>query len=210
MNMKYKLYAKLALAGGFLIASAVPSNTFANTMEQEFYPLADVNSYETILDEQLLKEARPLQKSLNMIDVTAKSEAFPARRIYQISDQEFRILSRIVEAEATDKDMKSKILVANVVINRWKSKEFPDSIAGVVFQRDHGAVQFSPTADGRYDSVNVTESSRESVDRALKGEDYSQGALYFVERSLADPENVSWFDRSLTRLFEYEGHAFYK
>ena len=56
----------------------------------------------------------------------------------------------------------------------------------------------------------MTESSRESVERALTGEDYSEGALYFVERSIADPENVSWFDRALTKLFEYEGHAFYK
>ena len=119
-------------------------------------------------------------------------------------------MSRIVEAEATDKDIKSKILVANVVLNRLKSEDFPDSIEGVVFQRENGAVQFSPTADGRYYSVNVTESSRESVERALTGEDYSEGALYFVERSIADPENVSWFDRALTKLFEYEGHAFYK
>ena len=134
----------------------------------------------------------------------------PAKRIYEISNTDFNILSRIVEAEATDKDIKSKILVANVVLNRLKSEDFPDSIEGVVFQRENGAVQFSPTADGRYYSVNVTESSRESVERALTGEDYSEGALYFVERSIADPENVSWFDRALTKLFEYEGHAFYK
>lgn len=210
MNMNYKLYARLAVASGLILASAFPARISAKTFENGWNQLAVSKSYETVLSERLKEEAEPLQETLDQIDVTAKAESFPAKRIYDISDQEFNILTRIVEAEATDKDMKSKILVANVVLNRWKSSQFPDTIEEVVFQRENGAVQFSPTADGRYYSVDITKSSVESVDRALKGEDYSEGALYFVERSLADPDNVSWFDRSLTRLFEYEGHAFYK
>lgn len=130
--------------------------------------------------------------------------------ITKLSKKDYNILTRIVEAEATDKDKKSKILVANVILNRLKNKEFPDTVEEVVFQRVGGAVQFSPVADGRYYSVPIQESTRESVDRALAGEDYSDGALYFVERSLADSDNVSWFDRSLTWLFEYQGHEFYK
>lgn len=130
--------------------------------------------------------------------------------ITKLSKKEYNILTRIVEAEATDKDKKSKILVANVILNRMKDKEFPDTVEEVVFQRVNGAVQFSPVADGRYYSVPIQKSTRESVDRALAGEDYSEGALYFVERSLADADNVSWFDRALTWLFEYQGHEFYK
>ena len=129
---------------------------------------------------------------------------------HEVTTRERSILERIVEAEATDKDKKSKILVANVILNRVRSEEFPDSIEAVVFQRENGKVQFSPTADGRYDSVHVTESTKESVERALEGEDYSEGALYFVEKTIANPKNVSWFEQSLTRLFTYEGHSFYK
>lgn len=208
--MNHKWYIRLAAAGIFLIASTIQSNISAETLESDLHELSAVKSYEKILDNKIAAETEPLQKSLEQVDVTAKISTLPAKRIYEISNTDFNILSRIVEAEATDKDIKSKILVANVVLNRLKSEDFPDSIEGVVFQRENGAVQFSPTADGRYYSVNVTESSRESVERALTGEDYSEGALYFVERSIADPENVSWFDRALTKLFEYEGHAFYK
>lgn len=208
--MDNRLYGKLISVSILFIAAAVPVTISAKTLETGWKELSAVESYETILDQKIASEAEPLQKSLEQMDVMAKISTFPAKRIYEISDTDFNILSRIVEAEATDKDMKSKILVANVVLNRWKSGEFPDSIEGVVFQREHGAVQFSPTADGRYYSVHVTESSRESVERALTGEDYSEGALYFVERSIADPDNVSWFDRALTKLFEYQGHAFYK
>ncbi|MDO4169971.1 MAG: cell wall hydrolase [Lachnospiraceae bacterium] len=208
--MNYKLYAGLATAGLLILASAIPSTISAETLEDGLQELSAVESYERILDDKIVKEAEPLQESLAKIDLTTRVQSLPAKRLYNISDTDFQVLSRIVEAEATDKDMKSKILVANVILNRWKSGEFPDTIQEVVFQRENGAVQFSPTADGRYYSVHVTESSRESVDRALKGEDYSEGALYFVERSIADPKNVSWFDRALTKLFEYQGHAFYK
>ncbi|MDO4942532.1 MAG: cell wall hydrolase [Lachnospiraceae bacterium] len=208
--MDNRLYLRLASVSILLIAAAVPVTISAKTLETGLQELSVAESYETILDKKIASEAEPLQKSLEQIDVMAKISSFPAKRIYHISDTDFNILSRIVEAEATDKDIKSKILVANVVLNRWKSGEFPDSIEGVVFQRENGAVQFSPTADGRYYSVHVTESSKESVERALTGEDYSEGALYFVERSIADPDNVSWFDSALTKLFEYQGHAFYK
>lgn len=129
---------------------------------------------------------------------------------YYLSEKEYAILTRIVEAEATDKDMKSKILVANVVLNRMKDEEFPDTVEGVVFQRVAGVVQFSPIADGRYYRVTVTEETKESVDRALLGEDYSEGALYFMERSMSDQNSVAWFDRELTWLFKYQGHEFYR
>ena len=80
-----------------------------------------------------------------------------------VTQRERSILERIVEAEATDKDEKSKILVANVILNRVRSKEFPNSIEAVVFQRVYGKVQFSPTADGRYESVHITKSTKRST-----------------------------------------------
>ncbi len=103
--------------------------------------------------------------------------------------------------KATDKDEKSKILVANVILNRVRSKEFPNSIEAVVFQRAYGKVQFSPTADGRYESVHITKSTKRSVKKALEdGIDYSEGALYFVEKTMANPKNVSWFDEGTYQI----------
>ena len=128
----------------------------------------------------------------------------------RLSEKEYHILTRIVEAEATGLDKKSKILVANVVLNRMKHQAFPDTVEDVVFQNVNGAVQFSPVADGRYYSVKITEATKEAVDRALAGEDYSQGALYFMERTMSDKSNVRWFDSCLTKLFQYQGHEFYK
>lgn len=122
-------------------------------------------------------------------------------------ESEYEMLCRIVEAEATGQDTEAKLIVANVILNRVKSSQFPNSIEGVIFQHRGRVYQFSPISDGRYYSVRVTDSTREAVNRAMAGEDNSQGALYFVSPKYG---NTSWFDRNLNFLFYYGGHNFYK
>ncbi|HIX69003.1 MAG TPA: cell wall hydrolase [Candidatus Anaerostipes excrementavium] len=189
-----------------------------NVCASEFMQLPKESSVtvEHLVQTKLLNEQRDyllqvqLASKINLEKQVKEKPVYVPGTTHEVTTRERSILERIVEAEATDKDKKSKILVANVILNRVRSEEFPDSIEAVVFQRENGKVQFSPTADGRYDSVHVTESTKESVERALEGEDYSEGALYFVEKTIANPKNVSWFEQSLTRLFTYEGHSFYK
>lgn len=128
---------------------------------------------------------------------------------YQLSDKDYEALLRIVEAEAGGEDQNGKLLVANVVLNRVNSSKFPDTVWDVVMQKEQGIAQFSPTVDGRYQSVSVSEDTIEAVERALYGEDISQGALYFCAREKADSENLQWFDRKLTKLFAYGNHEFF-
>ncbi|WWR17246.1 cell wall hydrolase [Lachnospiraceae bacterium JLR.KK008] len=128
---------------------------------------------------------------------------------FSFTDNEFQILCRIVEAEAGGEDMNGRILVANVILNRVESQSFPNTIEGVVFQKNNGTFQFSPIRDGRYQNVKVSEETKEAVQRALLGEDYSKGALYFVSRKGAAPDKMRWFDNHLTRLFQYGGHEFF-
>lgn len=123
--------------------------------------------------------------------------------------EDYEALLRIVEAEAGCEDMKGRILVANVVLNRVEDPIFPDTVKQVVLQRENGVSQFSPVGNGRYYSVKVSAETQEAVDRALRGEDYSCGALYFAARKYADPERMKWFDTHLTKLFAYGGHEFF-
>ncbi len=127
-----------------------------------------------------------------------------------VSTSDRVILERIVEAEAGGEDHKGKVLVANVVLNRVKSKSFPSTVEEVVFAHNGSTYQFSPIYDGRYYTVDVSKETKKAVEDALNGNDPSQGALYFMERAYADPDNASWFDRCLTRLFGYRCHEFYK
>lgn len=140
---------------------------------------------------------------------TQKSEE-KKKYVINASDDDVKILQRIVEAEATGEDMKGKILVANVIINRVKDDDFPNSIEAVVFQKNGSTYQFSPIKDQRYWSVKVTSETKKAVERALEGEDYSKGALYFSARSKADKNSMSWFDNNLHYLFQYGGHEFFR
>lgn len=128
-----------------------------------------------------------------------------------LSKKDKAVLLRIVEAEATDEDVKGRMLVANVVLNRVKCKtEFPDNVTDVVFDKTGGVYQFSPIQDGRYWSVSISEKTKTAVERVLQGEDCSKGALYFMARKYADSDNVVWFDNSLTWLFAHGQHEFFK
>lgn len=124
----------------------------------------------------------------------------------QLSEEDYDCLLRIVEAEAGICDEKGKILVANVVLNRMETTEFPDTVREVVYQ-DH---QFSPVSSGRIDRVTITDETVEAVRKALEGTDYSEGALFFVARKHAEEKNLNWFDNSLEFLFEHDGHEFFK
>ena len=126
-----------------------------------------------------------------------------------MSDEDYETLLKIVEAEAGGEDEVGKILVANVIFNRMKNPEFPSTVTEVVWQNVAGSPQFSPTADGRINTVTVSEETREAVNKAIDGEDYSKGALYFVEESTADQDNVKWFKSDLKFLFKHGVHAFY-
>ncbi len=128
---------------------------------------------------------------------------------YTLSKEDYEVLLKIVEAEAGGEDITGKMLVAGVVMNRVESNKFPDTVKGVVFQRENGVAQFSPIADGRYDKVTVSEETKEAVEKVLYGEDITKGALYFASRKYADPEKMKWFDNSLTLLFSYGGHEFF-
>lgn len=136
----------------------------------------------------------------------AAAEAVRAFSVISFSDQDYEVLKRIVEAEAGGCDMQGRILVANVILNRVRDVEFPSTITDVVYQRS----QFSPVSDGRLNSCSVSEKTVEAVNWALSGEDYSQGALFFMNRIRSRSGNVSWFDHHLTYLFQHEKHEFFK
>lgn len=124
---------------------------------------------------------------------------------YVISDDEYQVLLRIVEAEAPEEDAIGRMLIANVILNRVHAEQFPDTISGVVFQKG----QFSPVSDGMYFKRTVSEETIEAVERVLAGEDHSQGALYFVARSMTKKSSLKFFDEKLVRLFKHGVHTFY-
>lgn len=127
-----------------------------------------------------------------------------------LESSDLDVLLRIVESEAGSEDEDGRLLVANVILNRVNDDKFPSTVTDVVFQQENGVAQFSPVANGKIYQVKVSQETCDAVERALQGEDISQGALYFAARKYADSTKMQWFDEHLVYLFEHGGHEFFK
>ena len=203
----YKKYATLLLLLNLTVMMAWLSvqGIFINRRAAEAFQLGadfeegilQATSYLGVTQEKVSQ-----QRILSLNVITRKTRV-------PVTQSEYEDLLRIVEAEAGGEDKKGKMLVANVVLNRVESDDFPNSISEVIFQSDNGITQFSPISDGRFYQVTVSQETIEAVNQVLMGEDNSQGALYFAARKSANQEKMRWFDKNLTRLFAYGGHEFF-
>ena len=199
---------------GFLLATMVVCSSWICARELKINRIAAKPAFQMeYLDESMTEDKRSFMEMISSVSSGQRVvdyEVLEQTMQYQLSDKDHEALMRIVEAEAGGEDQNGKLLVANVVLNRVNNENFPDTVWEVVMQKEQGIAQFSPTVDGRYHSVKISEDTREAVERALYGEDISQGALYFCAREKADSEKLQWFDRKLTRLFAYGHHEFFQ
>lgn len=111
------------------------------------------------------------------------------------SRDELYWLSRIVSAEAQGEVNRGKVAVANVVLNRVESNEFPNTIYGVIFDKKYG-VQFTPVLNGTIYRAPTGESVI-AAKRALLGENVSDNCLYFLNPETAQsgwiPQNRKFY-----------------
>ena len=96
------------------------------------------------------------------------------------SSSDVMLLSRLVYAEARGEPYKGQVAVAAVVLNRVRYSEFPNTIAGVIYQKN----AFSCVNDGQINLTPNAESKRAAQD-ALGGWDPSGGSLYYYNPSTA-------------------------
>ena len=113
-------------------------------------------------------------------------------------------LSRIISAESQGEPLEGQIAVGNVVLNRVESDQFPDTIAGVVFDQKY-AVQFEPVENGTVYS-DPYHLSLEAAGRVLNGETTVDGALYFYAPDLSPG---TWINANRTYLTTIGCHRFY-
>ena len=114
------------------------------------------------------------------------------------------VLSRIIYAESGAEPMDGQIAVGNVVLNRVASSEFPNSVAGVIFDRVNGT-QFEPVENGTVYRTPSPQSAEAAV-RVLNGDNTIGSALYFYAPALS--QGV-WIQNNRTFLKTIGCHRFY-
>ena len=204
-----RCYRNVALVLGAILFT---SNAFSNSSS---FTALEVYAAEDTIDSDLMIQSGIESGEENVETEIPADESEPAPTEVEAEDykenneltiKEYNVLLRIAEAEAGGEDIIGKMLVANVIMNRVNSSRFPDTVTEVVYQKNHnGRAQFSPTVDGRMESVKVTLETEIAVLRALCGEDSSNGALYFRSKRL----NSAWHDRALERVLVHGNHIFY-
>ena len=107
------------------------------------------------------------------------------------SDADLNLLARLIYGEARGESYAGQVAVGAVVMNRIKSASFPNTMAGVIYQK----YAFTAVDDGQ---INLTPNAttRKAAQDAMNGWDPSYGALYYYNPSTA---TSSWiFTRKTT------------
>ena len=92
----------------------------------------------------------------------------------QYSKSDLNLLAKLIAAEARGESYKGQVAVGAVVLNRVSHASFPDSIAGVIYQK--GA--FSCVNDSNW-SVPPNSTSLKAAQDCINGWDPSGGAIYY-------------------------------
>lgn len=126
------------------------------------------------------------------------NEAFAVNKDY--TDEDLLWLARIVNVEGLDIGYEAKLGIANVVINRAKGDEYPDTVYQVIMDDDY-AVQFPPAHKSSFQILAPDEQSWLVAEDALNGENNIDDCLYF---------NNSPFKWKADELYKViEGEYFY-
>jgi len=139
---------------------------------------APIRKIAEILDAQVTWDGGTSTVFLEIKGTVQLSVASVAMSLYTYTDDDLYWLARIIYAEAQGESMEGKIAVGNVILERVRCPDFPDTIYGVIFDRVWG-VQFEPVKNGRI-YCTPDESCYEAARRVLEGESAVINCLYFL------------------------------
>ncbi len=114
-------------------------------------------------------------------------------------------LSRIISAESRGESLKGQIAVGNVVLNRVRHRDYPNTIYGVIFDRKYGT-QFSPVSFGTIYN-EPSESAIIAAKICLEGYTLSDSILFFMNPRIA---TTNWIAKNRPYAFTIGNHSFYE
>lgn len=97
-----------------------------------------------------------------------------------ISSSDLDLLARCVYAEARGESYVGQVAVAAVILNRVESPDFPNTIAGVIYQ----PWAFTAVNDGQI-NLSPNQTAYNAARDALNGWDPTYGALYYYNAKTA-------------------------
>ncbi|WP_099191426.1 stalk domain-containing protein [Tepidibacter mesophilus] len=134
------------------------------------------------------------------VDITKKNLVISEEKFEQRSytDEEMRLLAKIIQVESGNTRLEGRLGVANVVLNRVKSDRFPNNIKDVVYQPG----QFPPAHKKSFKTLKASNLSNIAAKKALEGVNNVETCLFFNSRPFKSKK------KSLYKIIN--GEYFYK
>ncbi|MGO1368383.1 MAG: cell wall hydrolase [Senegalia sp. (in: firmicutes)] len=155
----------------------------------KIYPFGVLGVYET--NNKNLYSSR----SVNSISLINKNYSY----------DDFYWLSRIIHAESEGESYTGKVAVGSVVINRINSRHFPNTMKGVIFEKNKTLAQFTPISTGSIINTPSEESMSAAID-VLKGSRPVGNALFFLNPATA---SSNWIINNRNLIKKIDNHMFY-
>ena len=98
------------------------------------------------------------------------------------SASDLQLMARAINGEARGEPYEGQVAVGAVILNRVKSSQFPNTIAGVIYQS--GA--FTAVADGQINApIDENSTVYKAAQDAMNGWDPTGGCIYYFNPSTA-------------------------
>ena len=150
------------------------------------------------------KTTSPVVKTKKTVAEKTTAKTTKSSGTINYTAEELEMLCYVLQNEVGYMSDNSKIAVANVIINRVKSSNFPGTLSGVLTSPN----QFTAISN-YYNKTNApTERVRNCAIRALNGENNIGNAVYYYAPKYCGESSAQWFE-SLTFCAELEGQRFF-
>ena len=103
---------------------------------------------------------------------------------YQYSEDEKKLIARVVYAESRGERWEGRVAVAQVVINRFESGKFGNSVRRVVFAKNQFAV-----------SSKYNDESMQAVEAVIEEKEHPENMFYFQVSRRKKWRNFVYYDR---------------
>ncbi|MDR3593775.1 cell wall hydrolase [Clostridium sp.] len=148
---------------------------FASTLTETNNTLINQRMHENYLNTNINHDLQSNEKHDEVLEVFNHN----SQQLY-ITGEDIELMAKLVSAESGGEPYTGKVAVASVVLNRTIDPHFPNTIKGVIFQKN----AFSCVKNGKINAV-ADQDCYNAVYDAIKGADPTNDALFFYNPAIA-------------------------
>lgn len=132
-----------------------------------------------------------------IIELNIETEPFetnPVTKTYydNLSSEEIFLLEVTIQHEVGNFSKTYKRYVAELIYNRIKSEDFPDTVKEVLFQQG----QFQGIQTWAYSGIEIDNETREVIYEVFSKQHTTHPATFYYNPALSEYESVMWFEYS--------------